>query len=394
MQRTPQNFLHNQFFSVWPFQTAEYTSTGHTAARCRMVEAGSGELRVKRGVNNSKAPRFLRDQPNLMARVVAKGSSGDVLIRQRLKRGMIFNGERLFCRLTAMGPRAQTFEFGIDDYTAQIELEGIANSRDVTGITKANPAVVTVSGSSQPFTDGEQVYLENVGGMTEVNGQMFIVENASTSSPWTFELQQYVSGVATNYDSTANGTYTSGGDVYEPKPVTAEFEIILPPQSNTDLFFYPFINPSANGTYVLMAMGLWSIGAKGERPEWEYRTEAQEWRLMEQFLRPIYNGQGFVAAASTNTSALYRAIQAPPGGWHKTPAAIYAGPTTLNITALLAGTALTGTGGTTATPAISTVNGAREGLSGWTWSGALTSGLEYVLSGSETYPIIVLDADE
>ncbi len=392
MQRTPQNFLHNQFFSVWPFQTAEYTSTGHTAARCRMVEAGSGDLRVKRGVNNSKAPRFLRDQPNLMARVAAKGSSGDVLIRQRLKRGMIFNGERLFCRLTAMGPRAQTFEFGIDDYTAQIELEGVANSRTVTAITKANPAVATLSG---PFTAGEQIYFEDVGGMTEVNGQMFIVANPTSVAPYTVELQQYVSGVATNYDSSANGTYTSGGEVYEPKPVTAEFEIILPPQANTDLFFYPFINPSANGTYVLMAMGLWSIGTKGERPEWEYRTEAQEWRLMEPFIKPFYSGTDLIAVSSTNTSNLALAVQAPPGGWHKVPTAVYTGPANPGLGALLAGTTLTSTGTPTINLAFNTtVHGTRVAITGLTWSSALTQSSRYVLTDTVTYPLFVLDADE
>jgi len=73
----------------------------------------------------------------------------------------------------------------------------------ITGITKANPAVVTCAGG-HAFVNGAVVTLENVGGMTQVNDNGYTVANATAT---TFEL----SGT----DSTAYGTYTSGGTATE-----------------------------------------------------------------------------------------------------------------------------------------------------------------------------------
>lgn len=73
----------------------------------------------------------------------------------------------------------------------------------ITGITKANPAVVTYSGADN-YTNGDPIYIEGVSGMPEVNGREFVVANVNTGSN-TFEL----SGI----NSTAYGTYVSGGEV-------------------------------------------------------------------------------------------------------------------------------------------------------------------------------------
>lgn len=70
----------------------------------------------------------------------------------------------------------------------------------ITGITKANPGVVT--SASHGLTDGDRVIIASVGGMTEVNNRQFVVANATTD---TFEL----SGVNTS----SYGTYTTGGTV-------------------------------------------------------------------------------------------------------------------------------------------------------------------------------------
>lgn len=71
-------------------------------------------------------------------------------------------------------------------------------TRTITGITKANPAVVTSTGHG--FVNGQTVTISGVGGMTQVNGLSFIVAGATAN---TYQL----SGV----NSTAYGTYTSGG---------------------------------------------------------------------------------------------------------------------------------------------------------------------------------------
>ena len=71
----------------------------------------------------------------------------------------------------------------------------------ITGITKANPAVVTVSGTAP--TNGQHVYIDSVVGMTEVNSvtRRYVVANRTAS---TFELQ--------GIDSTSFTTYSSAGN--------------------------------------------------------------------------------------------------------------------------------------------------------------------------------------
>lgn len=68
----------------------------------------------------------------------------------------------------------------------------------ITGITKANPAVV--SATSHGLSDGDVIRISGVVGMTEVNGKTFIVEELTTG---TFALL----GV----DSTGYGTYGGSG---------------------------------------------------------------------------------------------------------------------------------------------------------------------------------------
>ena len=79
-------------------------------------------------------------------------------------------------------------------------LEG---DKTITGITQANPAVVTAS--SHGYDNGDEVLISGVSGMTEVNGKRFLVADKTTN---TFELQDK-DGVDIN--STSFTAYASGG---------------------------------------------------------------------------------------------------------------------------------------------------------------------------------------
>lgn len=82
------------------------------------------------------------------------------------------------------------------------------NARVVTGITQANPAVVTTY-NNHDFGDGDAVRLSDVAGMTEVNGITYTAANVTAN---TFELHdQY----GNNVDSTAFSAYASGGEARE-----------------------------------------------------------------------------------------------------------------------------------------------------------------------------------
>lgn len=69
----------------------------------------------------------------------------------------------------------------------------------VTGITQANPAVVTISGAAAP-TVGDPVYLTSIGGMTQISERMFTVTAISGSSVTLGEC-----------DSSGYSAFTSGG---------------------------------------------------------------------------------------------------------------------------------------------------------------------------------------
>ena len=78
----------------------------------------------------------------------------------------------------------------------------------ITGITQANPAVVTTSGA-HGLTTGDLVWISGVAGMTQVNQRFF---RAVVLSGTTFELEEE-SG--SNVNSTAYTAYGSGGTAQE-----------------------------------------------------------------------------------------------------------------------------------------------------------------------------------
>jgi len=76
----------------------------------------------------------------------------------------------------------------------------------ITGITKANPGVVTAA--SHGFNNGDKVKIIEVEGMTEVNGESYIVANKTAN---TFELTSVNGGA--NINTSSYTTYVSGGEV-------------------------------------------------------------------------------------------------------------------------------------------------------------------------------------
>jgi len=70
---------------------------------------------------------------------------------------------------------------------------------NITGITNANPAVVTTA-INHPYSNGDTVVITQVNGMTQINNVKAVVSGAT---PTSFAL--------TGVDSSAYGVYTSGG---------------------------------------------------------------------------------------------------------------------------------------------------------------------------------------
>ena len=85
----------------------------------------------------------------------------------------------------------------------------------ISGITKANPGVVTAN--SHGFSNGDFVNISSVAGMTEVNNKTFKVANKATN---TFQLTD-IDG--NNVNTTNFTTYGSGGDANRIYQITTEY---------------------------------------------------------------------------------------------------------------------------------------------------------------------------
>lgn len=74
----------------------------------------------------------------------------------------------------------------------------------ITGITKANPGVITFS-SIGDLVNGESIYISGVIGMTNVNGNTYVITNISGNTA------QLKTTNGDNLNTTGFSTYTSGG---------------------------------------------------------------------------------------------------------------------------------------------------------------------------------------
>jgi len=91
-------------------------------------------------------------------------------------------------------------------------LEG---DKTISGITKANPAVVTAT--SHGYSNGDEILITEVVGMTEVNGIRFIIADVTTN---TFSLKNKDSVAI---DSSSYTTYSSAGTANKVFEITTEY---------------------------------------------------------------------------------------------------------------------------------------------------------------------------
>jgi len=107
--------------------------------------------------------------------------------------------------------------------------------KNITGATQADPGVIT--SASHGFSDGDEVYIDSLGGMTELNNRNYKIANSTTN---TFTLQDLFGN---DIDTTGFTAYTSGGtatEIYE----------IATPYAAADLFDLRFAQ-SADTMYIV-----------------------------------------------------------------------------------------------------------------------------------------------
>lgn len=133
-------------------------------------------------------------------------------------------------------------EFG--DSVMRVYRDGgqvLDSSKAISGATKANPVVITATGHG--LSNGDEVFISSVGGMTEINGRNYKIANKATN---TFELQDLFGN---NIDGTGFTTYTSGGtadpifEVATPYPATKIFDIRFVQSADTMYLVHPEYAP-------------------------------------------------------------------------------------------------------------------------------------------------------
>ncbi|MGE0830171.1 MAG: ubiquitin-activating E1 FCCH domain-containing protein [Hyphomonadaceae bacterium] len=100
----------------------------------------------------------------------------------------------------------------------------LETAKTITAATQASPGVIT--SASHGFANGDEVYISSVGGMTQLNGRIFVVRNQTTN---TFTLED-MWGVAVN--TSAYGAYTSGGSAQRLYKIVSPFPISALTDSN------------------------------------------------------------------------------------------------------------------------------------------------------------------
>ena len=109
------------------------------------------------------------------------------------------------------------------------------SAKTITGVTQANPGVVT--STAHGYSNGDEIYIDGIGGMTELNGRNYRVANVTAN---TFTLQNLFGA---DMDTTGFAAYTSGGladEIYE----------IATPYAEADLFNLRYAQ-SADTMYIV-----------------------------------------------------------------------------------------------------------------------------------------------
>ena len=90
------------------------------------------------------------------------------------------------------------------------------SNKTISAATQANPCVITAN--SHGYSNGDEVYISSVVGMTELNGKRYLVKNKSTN---TFELTD-IDG--TNINSSSFTAYSSAGTAARIYEIATPFE--------------------------------------------------------------------------------------------------------------------------------------------------------------------------
>lgn len=89
----------------------------------------------------------------------------------------------------------------------------------VSGATQADPCVITTS-TAHGYSNGDEVFIDAIVGMTELNGRRFVIANATST---TFQLTDQLTGA--DIDATGYTAYSSAGTVAKIYEIASPYAI-------------------------------------------------------------------------------------------------------------------------------------------------------------------------
>ncbi len=237
---------------------------------------------------------------------------------------------------TAYPPRDINFQFSINqgyvlefgDQYMRIKSNGAyvtESAQSVNSITQANPGVITIV--SHGYSNGDWVFAQNIGGMTELNGLVWIVQNKTTN---TFTLTDLFGNIV---NTTTYPAYTFGGTF-------ARIYTVVSPYAAVDLPYLKFTQSADTMTLTCV-----NQITRTEYPSYELvRNGATNWTFTaDSFASSIAapTGIAVTAQSSTTVSTYYsyvvtavaadgeESVASSPGSVENNDIAIYAGSNTI-----------------------------------------------------------------
>ena len=106
----------------------------------------------------------------------------------------------------------ETLTGGTSGATGIVESITSLGTANITGVTAAQPPVVTMS-AGHDFTEGQQVLIGSVSGMTQLNAEVFTVKNPTATTIELFKEPTSTDSAPTAVNGTGYSAWTSGGTV-------------------------------------------------------------------------------------------------------------------------------------------------------------------------------------
>ncbi len=175
--------------------------TLHNTATSSRGTANTGSNSGITTIGRAKSRGFEYSSGTASANIFSNASITDAVYKHYLFDIVMFT--HLNIKTAQAFTTGETVTGGTSGATATVQAVSTTESATITAATKANPCVVT---STNKFKEGQQVTITGVGGMTELNGNVYTVRNPSGSN---FEL--YDTDGTTSINSGSFTTYTSGG---------------------------------------------------------------------------------------------------------------------------------------------------------------------------------------